>query len=49
MDGWATVLGPNNRPRYGSGIPMAFMDGHVKWIPFERTYKSADNNMWDLN
>jgi prepilin-type N-terminal cleavage/methylation domain-containing protein len=41
-------LYPANRPRYGSGTLFSFTDGHVKWMPFEQTYRSPQNNFWDM-
>ncbi len=37
------------RPRYAGGHPFAFMDGHVKMLPFDATYRSMDDNMWSTN
>ena len=35
--------------RYANQAPYAFTDGHVKVLPFAATYKSPDDNMWDLH
>lgn len=35
--------------RYAGQSPYAFVDGHVKVMPFAATYKGADDNMWDLH
>ena len=35
--------------RYSGQSPYAFVDGHVKVLPFAATYKSPDDNMWDLH
>lgn len=40
---------PNNKPRYGSGQTYNFVDGHAKWMPFDQTYKAANNNMWSTS
>jgi prepilin-type N-terminal cleavage/methylation domain-containing protein len=40
---------PPEHPRYTGGHPFAFMDGHVKVVPFSATYRSAVDNMWAVN
>jgi len=37
---------PPEKPRYPGGHPFAFMDGHVKMLPFDATYHSPTSNMW---
>jgi prepilin-type processing-associated H-X9-DG protein len=37
---------PPEHPRYPGGHPFAFLDGHVKMLPFDATYVSPTNNMW---
>jgi len=37
---------PAERPRYAGGHPFAFLDGHVKMLPFDATYISTTDNMW---
>ena len=37
---------PPEHPRYPGGHPFAFMDGHVKVMPFDQSYISPTNNMW---
>ncbi|MFQ3678433.1 MAG: prepilin-type N-terminal cleavage/methylation domain-containing protein [Fimbriimonadaceae bacterium] len=37
-----------NRGRFGRTLPFSFMDGSVRSMPFARTYRSADDNMWDI-
>jgi prepilin-type N-terminal cleavage/methylation domain-containing protein/prepilin-type processing-associated H-X9-DG protein len=37
---------PPEHPRYPGGHPFAFLDGHVKMLPFNATYVSRQNNMW---
>ncbi len=37
---------PPEKSRYNGGHPFAFMDGHVKMVPFDATYVSPTNNMW---
>lgn len=37
------------RPRYAGGHPFAFMDSHVKMLPFDATYRSTEDNMWSTN
>ncbi len=37
---------PPEHPRYPGGHPFAYMDGHVKVIPFDSSYVSTTNNMW---
>jgi prepilin-type N-terminal cleavage/methylation domain-containing protein len=37
---------PPEHPRYPGGHPFAFMDSHVKMLPFDATYVSTTNNMW---
>jgi prepilin-type processing-associated H-X9-DG protein len=37
---------PPEHPRYAGGHPFAFLDGHVKMLPFDATYVSPSNNMW---
>lgn len=39
----------NNKPRYQNGQIYMFGDGHAKFLPFERTYRSAEDNMWDMH
>jgi prepilin-type N-terminal cleavage/methylation domain-containing protein len=33
--------------RYPGGLPMSFTDGHVKVIPFAKSYTSVEDNWWD--
>jgi hypothetical protein len=33
--------------RYPGGLPLSFTDGHVKTVPFAKTYSSVDENWWD--
>lgn len=40
---------PPERPRYAGGHPFAFLDGHVKMLPFDATYVSPTDNMWSTN
>ena len=40
---------PPEHPRYAGGHPFAFMDGHVKMMPFAATYESPRANMWATN
>jgi prepilin-type N-terminal cleavage/methylation domain-containing protein/prepilin-type processing-associated H-X9-DG protein len=35
--------------RYAGQAPYAFVDGHVKVMPFAATYKSPTDNEWDLH
>ncbi len=35
--------------RYANQSPYTFVDGHVKVMSFAQTYKSSDDNMWDLH
>jgi prepilin-type N-terminal cleavage/methylation domain-containing protein/prepilin-type processing-associated H-X9-DG protein len=35
--------------RYANQAPYSFVDGHVKVLPFAATYRSSDDNMWDLH
>lgn len=37
------------QPRYGKGQPYAFCDGHVEFMPFEKTYAFPVMNMWDIH
>ena len=37
-----------SKKRYANMTIMAFCDGHVKAMPFERTWRSAADNDWDL-
>jgi prepilin-type N-terminal cleavage/methylation domain-containing protein/prepilin-type processing-associated H-X9-DG protein len=37
----------NISQRYSGGIPIAFADGHVKQMSFDRTFVSEESNMWD--
>ncbi|HLO99497.1 MAG TPA: prepilin-type N-terminal cleavage/methylation domain-containing protein [Fimbriimonas sp.] len=48
IDGRSPLLGSGNKPRYGTGQVYLFADSHSKFMPFERTYKSTTDNMWDL-
>lgn len=34
--------------RYGNLTIIAFTDGHVKAMPFERTFRTPDDNDWDI-
>jgi prepilin-type N-terminal cleavage/methylation domain-containing protein/prepilin-type processing-associated H-X9-DG protein len=40
---------PPEHPRYAGGHPFAFLDGHVKTLPFDATYVSPIDNMWSTN
>ena len=40
---------PPEHPRYPGGHPFAFMDGHVKMLPFDATYSSPTTNMWSTS
>ena len=33
--------------RYAGGLPIAFIDGHVRVMHFARTFRAPDDNMWD--
>jgi prepilin-type N-terminal cleavage/methylation domain-containing protein/prepilin-type processing-associated H-X9-DG protein len=52
--GWAQQIDgrwpgfTNNRPRYSNGQTYTFADGHVRFLPFERTYRSEEENAWDI-
>ncbi|MDI9641193.1 prepilin-type N-terminal cleavage/methylation domain-containing protein [Kamptonema cortianum] len=48
IDGRSPELGNGNKPRYGRGQTYLFSDGHSRFLPFEATYKSPTNNMWDV-
>ncbi|TVQ60589.1 MAG: DUF1559 domain-containing protein [Phycisphaerales bacterium] len=37
---------PNNRPRYGAGQFYSFLDGSVRLMPFEETYRAPGQEMW---
>jgi prepilin-type N-terminal cleavage/methylation domain-containing protein/prepilin-type processing-associated H-X9-DG protein len=37
-----------SKRRYGNMTIVAFCDGHVKAMPFERTFRSAADNDWDV-
>jgi prepilin-type N-terminal cleavage/methylation domain-containing protein/prepilin-type processing-associated H-X9-DG protein len=55
LGGWVLPTGddygnfPPEHPRYASGHPFAFLDGHVKSMPFDATYISPSNNMWSTS
>lgn len=38
----------SDKPRYGRGQIYQFTDGHAKYMSFEATYRSVDDNMWDI-
>ncbi|MDR3688341.1 MAG: prepilin-type N-terminal cleavage/methylation domain-containing protein [Fimbriimonas sp.] len=40
---------PPEHPRYPGGHPFAFIDGHVKTLPFDATYVSPNANMWSTS
>lgn len=48
IDGRSRVVPNQSGPRYGTGQPYSFADGHSKFMAFEQTYKSSSNNMWDM-
>lgn len=48
IDGRSKLFGQTHRPRYGRGQTYAFADGHTKFVAFEQTYRSVDENMWDV-
>ncbi|HLK58604.1 MAG TPA: DUF1559 domain-containing protein [Chthonomonadaceae bacterium] len=35
--------------RYANQAPYAFVDSHVKVLPFAATYRASNDNMWDLH
>ncbi|GAB4451347.1 MAG: hypothetical protein OHK0029_00340 [Armatimonadaceae bacterium] len=37
-----------SKRRYGNMTLMAFADGHVKAMPFERTWRTPTDNDWDI-
>ncbi len=49
IDGRSPSLGVKNEPRYGKGQIYLFTDGHAKFMPFEQTYRSQLENMWDVH
>ena len=40
---------PPEHPRYSGGHPFAFMDGHVKMLPFDATFRATDDDMWSTD
>ena len=40
---------PPEHPRYAGGHPCAFIDGHVKMVPFDAAYVSPTDNMWSTD
>ncbi len=42
---WDTQI---SKKRYGDMTVFAYCDGHVKAAPFERTWRTATDNEWDL-
>jgi len=49
IDGRFPRFPQGNQPRYGSGQPYSFCDGHVAFMPFESTYRSTTGNLWSVN
>ncbi|CAN5392678.1 hypothetical protein BH11ARM2_BH11ARM2_10300 [soil metagenome] len=43
---WQPLL---DSTRYAGKAPYAFVDGHVKVLPFAATYRAADDNDWDVH
>lgn len=48
IDGRSQLF-PNNKPRYGTGQPYLFCDGHAEVMRFEDTYRGPGGNMWDIH
>jgi prepilin-type N-terminal cleavage/methylation domain-containing protein len=44
-----STLGPQPPIRYFSGQLYLFVDGHVAFMPFARTYQGINNNMWSTD
>lgn len=47
IDGRSSVV-PGTRPRYGTGQIYLRTDSSARFMPFEQTYRTVDNNMWDM-
>lgn len=48
IDGRKPGIAKGGRGRYGKGGFYSFCDGSVRFLRFEETYTSPDNNMWSL-
>lgn len=48
IDGRKPGIAEDGRGRYGRGWYYSFCDGGVKFMQFEETYRSPENNMWSI-
>lgn len=48
IDGRFTDFGDSHKPRYGRGQIYLMADTSVSVMPFERTYRSVEQNMWRI-